>query len=83
MNSGYSFKSTPGRLLKIYVKYLYGSRLFAFAVSTILYTVALAFAPLGLPLNNQFFLPTVNGRIALSAKLLDISIFPSSKYLMS
>ena len=40
-------------------------------VSTIVYTIALAVAPLGLALNSQFFRPTVNGLIAFSLRLLD------------
>ena len=42
-----------------------------FAISTIVYTIALEAAPFGLALNSQFFRPTVNGLIAFSLRLLD------------
>jgi hypothetical protein len=46
------------------------------AVSIMLYTVALASAPRFVSLKSQFFLPTANGRIAFSARLLDSSVPP-------
>ena len=41
--------------------------------------MAAAVAPLGLPINSQFFRPTVKGRMARSAALLSIWILPSVK----
>nr|WP_269140674.1 hypothetical protein [Pectinatus frisingensis] len=38
-----------------------------------LYTVALALAPLGEPENSQFFRPMVNGHMLFAARLLDMS----------
>ena len=55
-----------GRSSRRQFRYLYMFRLWAFAISTIVYTTALASAPLAVSLNSQFFLPRVNGRIALS-----------------
>ena len=40
--------------------------------STIEYTMALDSAPFTLSQNSQFFRPTTNGRIAFSARLLEI-----------
>ena len=42
-----------------------------------LYQTAFAFAPATVSANNQFFLCTANGRIALSALELSIGILPS------
>jgi len=52
-------------------------RPFAFAVSTRLYTAADAVAPFGVSANSQFFLPTVKGRMAFSAALLEMESLPS------
>lgn len=52
---------------------------FAFAVSTRLYTAADAFAPFGVSEKSQFFLPTVNGRMAFSAALFDMESLPSKR----
>lgn len=49
-----------------------GSTPFAFALSTMEYTTALASAPLGVSQNSQFLRPRVNGRMAFSARLGDI-----------
>lgn len=49
-----------------------GSTPFAFALSAMEYTNALASAPLGISQNSQFLRPRVNGRIAFSARLGDI-----------
>jgi hypothetical protein len=57
-----------------YSRYVYTLSPFAFAVSTILYTAALASAPFGVSANNQFFLPTQNGRILFSASYLYMRI---------
>ena len=65
--SGFLIRSWLGRYVNIVVKYLYGSNPFAFAVSIILYALALDSAPDTLAENNQFFLPVVNGRITLSS----------------
>ena len=48
--------------------------MFAFAVSTRLYRIALAFAPLENSIITKFFRPMVKGRIACSAVYLNISI---------
>lgn len=52
---------------------------FAFAVSIILYIVALTIAPLGVSANNQFFRPTINGQIAFSATLFERAHLPSRR----
>lgn len=49
-----------------------GSTPFAFALSTMEYTTALASAPLGVSQNSKFLRPRVNGRMAFSARLGDI-----------
>ena len=77
--SGLVRNSMLGRTVSSSSKYLNTSSPFAFAVSTMLYISALAFAPLGVSLNNQFFQPTVNGLIAFSAALFDIAQPPSAK----
>ena len=46
--------------------YFLGFRPFALAVSIKVYTPALASAPWGLPENNQFLRPMVNGRMLFS-----------------
>ena len=51
----------------------------AFAISTIVYTIALAWAPFGVSQNSQFLRPTVNGRIAFSLRLLEKLQRPSSR----
>lgn len=43
------------------------------------YSVALAFAPFAVLQCIQFFLPTANGRMAFSARLLSIGTLPFSK----
>ena len=48
--------------------------LLALAISTIVYTTALALAPAGVAANNQFLRPTVKGRIEFSAAYADIWI---------
>ena len=48
--------------------------MFAFAVSTRLYRIALAFAPLEDSIITKFFRPMVKGRIACSAVYTDIRI---------
>ena len=48
--------------------------IFAFAVSTRLYRIALAFAPLEDSIITKFFRPMVKGRIACSAFYTDIRI---------
>ena len=45
-------------------------RLCAFAISTIVYVMALACAPSTESLNSQFLRPNVNGRMAFSLRLL-------------
>ena len=40
--------------------------LLALAISTMVYTTALALAPAGVAANNQFLRPTVKGRIEFS-----------------
>lgn len=59
---------------------MYGSNPFALAVSIMLYVAALASAPYGLAENNQFFMPTANGRIVLSSNELVIGKYPSLIY---
>lgn len=46
-----------------------------------LYMIALASAPFGVLEKSQFFLPITKGLMARSARLLEISILPSSRYL--
>ena len=46
---------------------------------TIVYTMALAWAPFGVSQNSQFLRPTVNGRIAFSLRLLEKLQRPSSR----
>ena len=48
-----------------------------------LYTDALACAPLVVLQNSQFFRPTTNGRIAFSASLLEIGMLPSRRKVQS
>ena len=79
MISGLVRNSMLGRTVSNNSKYLNTSSLFAFAVSTMLYISALAFAPFGVSLNSQFFLPTVNGLIAFSAALFEIAQSPFLK----
>jgi hypothetical protein len=79
--SGDSSAFKFGALVKMKRRYSYGFSPFSFAVSMILKTVALAFAPDGVLANSQFFLPMTKGLILLSARLLSISSLPSSMYL--
>ena len=48
--------------------------LLALAISTMVYTTALALASAGVAANNQFLCPTVKGRIEFSAAYADIWI---------
>ena len=66
--SGYSINAVHGISPRINEIYLNGLIPFAFAVSISVYTPALASAPFGLPENNQFLRPIVNGRILFSAR---------------
>lgn len=59
-----------GRFSNKKFKYLYTFRSYAFAISIIVKQIALALAPSTESQNNQFFLPTVIGRIAFSLRLL-------------
>ena len=80
MNWTFIFVSTlSASSVSKYLKYSYGFRLFAFAVSAILYAIALAWAPLMVSMIFQFFLPTQNGRIARSAAYADIRISCGTK----
>ena len=54
-----------------------------FAISIIVKQIALALAPSTESQNNQFFLPTVIGRIAFSLRLLLRLHLPSSRYVIS
>ena len=56
------------------LKYIYGLSPFAFALSAMLYAVALACAPLIVLIRTQFFLPMQNGLIARSLAYPYISI---------
>ena len=67
-----------GAFVKTHLRYSYGSRLFSFAVSMMLKTVALALAPEGVLAKSQFFLPMTKGLMLLSARLLSIYSLPSS-----
>jgi hypothetical protein len=58
-------------------RYAHGSRSLALAVSTSVYTVALAFAPCGLPEKRKLFRPITKGRMAFSILLLSMGILPS------
>ena len=53
-------------------RYLYVFNPLASAITTRLYSVTIAVAAFGLPASSQF-IPTVNGHILFSARLLDIS----------
>src|SRR5699024_4921757 len=66
-----------------YFRYSNGIRLFSFAVSTMLYIIALDFAPFGVLLNKKFFLPMTKGLMERSLRLLSISNLPSSKNTIS
>ena len=69
----------PGISLKMNLIYLFGLMPFALAVSIRLYIPALAAAPAGLPENNQFFLPIVNGRMLCFARLFENAQLPSKR----
>lgn len=69
--SGWPRKSRSGNFSSSIFRYSLGGRSLALAVSTILYTTALALAPRTVVLNSQFLRPTANGRIAFSAQLLE------------
>ena len=56
------------------LKYWYMLSSLAFAVSTMLYNIALACAPWTVSISFQFFFPTQNGLIACSARLLSNGI---------
>ena len=71
-----------GRFSNKKFKYLYTFRSYAFAISIIVKQIALALAPSTESQNNQFFLPTVIGRIAFSLRLLLRLHLPSSKELI-
>jgi hypothetical protein len=68
-----------GIFLNKYSRYFIGFSLFSLAVSTILYIVALAFAPRAVAENKKFFLPITKGFILLSALLLLSSVLPSRR----
>ena len=72
-----------GRFSNKKFKYLYTFRSYAFAISIIVKQIALALAPSTESQNNQFFLPTVIGRIAFSLRLLLRLHLPSSRYVIS
>nr|WP_192828018.1 hypothetical protein [Anaerovibrio lipolyticus] len=65
--------------VKMYSRYSLVSTLLAMHVSIKLYAAALASAPAGEPENTQFFRPMVNGRMLLSARLLEMLQSPSRR----
>lgn len=68
-----------GISVRRYSKYSYGFRLFALAVSAMLYMMALDFAPAMVSIITQFFFPIQKPRIDCSAALLSIETSPSSR----
>lgn len=72
-------KTLLGNSVRRYSKYWYSFKLFALAVSAMLYATALAWAPATVSITFQFFLPTQNGRIARSHAELLIGISPVSR----
>jgi len=69
---------TPG-CENIFSRYSSTFNPFDFAVVTKEYIMAEISAPSGVAENSQFFLPTTKGLIALSARLLESGMFPSSR----
>ena len=62
-----------------YSKYSYGLRLFAFAVSVMLYMMALDYAPAMVSIITQFFFLIQKPRIDCPAALLSIETSPLSR----
>ena len=73
----------PGAVCNTHTRYRNGSSPFSFAVSIILKITALPCAPFGVLANRKFFLSITNGLMLRSARLLDISNLPSSRYRIS
>lgn len=78
-STGLGFRPRCGSSVRTASKYRYGSRPFALAVSTNVYTMAIESAPFVVSQNNQFSRPTAKGRMAFPAKLLEMSTSGCSK----
>ncbi len=78
-NSGQCHPYALGFLSGDIQKYSYGLRLFALAVSAMLYMMALDFAPVMVSIITQFFFPIQKPRTDCSAALLSIGTSPSSR----
>ena len=74
LSVSHGINRVPGVLENSFVRYISVSSPFACAVEMMEYRIALHLAPLDVLLKSQFFLPTVNGRIAFSASYPSIRI---------